>query len=88
MENVLIYGDSYSTFKGYIAEGNIHYYPRLDLTRVEETWWHRLITEKGYNLIENNSWSGSTVGYTGFSTRDKEDRLLPGSCPQHCGDGA
>ena len=79
MENVMIknfaiFGDSYSTHKDYIPEGYHHYYctegrsPNEPVTkmRVEETWWGRLIDKTDAKLILNDSWSGSTIGYTGF----------------------
>ena len=64
--NVLIFGDSYSTFADYIPEGYAAYYSPQhkefeDVTSVTATWWHKLITETGSNLVLNNSWSGSTV---------------------------
>jgi hypothetical protein len=37
---------------------------------VEDTWWHKLMQEKGFNLYENNSWSGSTICYTGYFNED------------------
>ncbi len=73
--NTLILGDSYSTFKGYIPSGySIYYSPeRVNEPRVptvEETWWYPLIEECGGTLIENNSWSGSTVCHTGYNGAD------------------
>ena len=73
--NVLIFGDSYSTFKGYIPEGYISYYPttlkeRPMIDKVCDTWWHALISETNSTLLLNNSWSGSTIGYTGYSGSD------------------
>jgi len=66
--NVLIIGDSYSTFNGYNPEGYSYWYPRsedkkeeTDVERVEETWWHQLMKETGSELILNDSYSGSTV---------------------------
>lgn len=63
--NVLIFGDSYSTFKGYIPEGYACYYSpasvNYNIKSVADTWWHKLITETESNLVLNNSWSGSTV---------------------------
>lgn len=60
-----ILGDSYSTFKAYIPEGYAAYYPNPekvpDVLRVEDTWWHQLMQKKGMELLENNSYSGSTV---------------------------
>ena len=72
--NLVIFGDSYSTFKGYIPrEDAFYYFPEeapegkeemsMDL---EETWWRRFIKHTGANLIRNDSWSGSTICYTGY----------------------
>lgn len=75
--NVLIMGDSYSTFEGYNPEGYRLYYapvPRpdtnTDVVKVEHTWWHQLLAKTNANLILNNSWSGSTIGYTGYNGDD------------------
>ncbi|MEE0927860.1 MAG: SGNH/GDSL hydrolase family protein [Acutalibacteraceae bacterium] len=74
-KNTVIFGDSYSTFEGFIPEGYASHYfsvPKneTDVTRVEETWWHQLMKETDSNLILNNSWSGSTVCYTAYGGRD------------------
>ena len=74
-KNVLIFGDSYSTFEGYIPEGYKTYYSETErsgtgVTAVEETWWHQLLSETNSTLIQNNSWSGSTVCYTGWDFED------------------
>jgi len=69
IQNILILGDSYSTFEGHIPEGYATYYSptddRTDVRCVEETWWYMLCKEMNLNLVQNNSWSGSTVSYTG-----------------------
>lgn len=75
LKNVLILGDSYSTFEGFVPQGNAIYYsengrPETDVRRVDETWWHQLMSETGSNLILNDSWSGSTIGYTGYNNSD------------------
>ena len=70
MKNVMIFGDSYSTYEGYIPEGYDTYYPHLDVCCVEETWWAKLVKAIDGNLLENNSWSGSTIGYTGYENTD------------------
>lgn len=75
LQNVLIFGDSYSTFRGWIPEGFGYSYSedRTDgneVVRVEDTWWHRVITATDSKLIQNNSWSGSTIGYTGYNGQD------------------
>ncbi len=75
MKNILIIGDSYSTFEGYIPNGyEVFYYSGgredNDITKVEETWWHQVARECGANIVLNNSWSGSTIGYTGYGGSD------------------
>lgn len=60
-----ILGDSYSTFSGWIPEGNAVYYPNPDcvddVLRVEDTWWHILLKRNGMKLLLNDSYSGATV---------------------------
>ncbi len=72
--NVLILGDSYSTFGGYIPEKYEAYYSetseKSSLHNVADTWWHSLLAETKSNLIHNNSWSGSTICYTGYGNYD------------------
>lgn len=73
-KNAMIFGDSYSTFEGHIPEGYAIYYyaghSDTDVTRVEETWWYQVASQAGLNLVQNNSWSGSTIGYTGYGNSD------------------
>ena len=62
----MILGDNYSTFKGFVAEGCAIYYsaaerPETDVRRVEETWWHQVCQKADFNLLLNNSWSGSNI---------------------------
>lgn len=59
-----ILGDSYSTFRGHIPEGNSCYYPSPrveDVLQVEQTWWHQFMQKTGMRLLVNNSYSGATV---------------------------
>ena len=60
-----ILGDSYSTFKDHIPEGNRCYYPNTervdDVLAVEHTWWHQLMTRNEMELLINDSYSGATV---------------------------
>ena len=87
--NVMILGDSYSTFEGYIPEGFEAWYNSEakdcnDVCRVEECWWHQFFNEAPATLVRNCSWSGTTVcntGYNGEDCRDKSfiarlDRLM------------
>jgi len=70
--NVLIIGDSYSTFKGYIPENCDTWYPNAetDVETVEQTWWQLLLEETNSNLILNNSYSGTTICNTGYNGSD------------------
>jgi lysophospholipase L1-like esterase len=73
--NILIIGDSYSTSEGYIPEGFACYYTKVterktDVTDVSLTWWQRLAEETGSKIVLNNSWSGSTICYTGYGGTD------------------
>ena len=75
MENTLIFGDSYSTFEEYVPKGYAVYYseterPETDVTKVEQTWWYQVVEEATLKLALNNSWSGSTIGYTGYNNTD------------------
>ena len=68
---VSILGDSYSTFTGFIPQGNACWYFHTpqgenDVVRVEDTWWHRFCAASGYELKLNESWSGSTICNTGY----------------------
>lgn len=76
LNNLIIFGDSYSTYKGYIPEGYDYYYSgnrnaEPDLSDVSKTWWHQLVAEDGATLVQNNSWSGSTICYTGYGCIDR-----------------
>ena len=85
--NVLIVGDSYSTFEGHIPEGYAFWYSRddrgrTDVTRVEETWWYKLISKVDCILVHNESYSGTTVSTTerpsmpGTSFIHRTERLI------------
>lgn len=77
-----ILGDSYSTFEGYIPQGNEPWYlkkitdGRTDVTSVRQTWWWQLIEEGGYKLGVNESYSGATISYTGYLGEDYSPRAF------------
>lgn len=77
-QRVSILGDSYSTFIGYIPAGNAIWYTgtteRTDVTSVRETWWWKVISEGGYLLEKNDSYSGATVSFQGYNQADYRDR--------------
>ena len=73
--NTIILGDSYSTFASFIPDGYLSYYsenerPETDVTKVSQTWWFQVMEAANLNLVLNNSWSGSTIGYTGYNNSD------------------
>ena len=78
MKNIMIFGDSYSTFAGCIPEGHAAYYTGKrtsadespDVPSADHTWWGLLVKETGVNLVRNDSWSGSTIGYTGWGGKE------------------
>ena len=74
-----VIGDSYSTFEGYIPEGNACWYFTTarsdnDVSSVEQTWWHLFAKKNGYELLLNDSYSGSTICNTGYDGVDYSDR--------------
>ncbi len=71
--SVSILGDSYSTFQGYLEpDTNAVWYwakpdpKRTDVNSVRQTWWHKFVKENGYKLEVNNSFSGSTICFSGY----------------------
>lgn len=68
--NVVIFGDSYSTFEGYIPEGYPSYYTEYTsdcgVYSHKRTWWYKLVEATGSNLLLNSSYSGATVCHTGY----------------------
>ena len=76
-----ILGDSYSTFEGYIPEGNACWYftnpqGENDVHSVESTWWYLFAKDNGYELLLNESYSGSTICNTGYDGADYSDRAF------------
>lgn len=75
---VAVLGDSYSTFKEFIPEGNAVWYPQEvknnDVTDVHQTWWQMLADSLGVSIVLNESYSGSTICNTGYNGEDYSDR--------------
>ena len=67
MKNAIIIGDSYSTYAGHIPEGYPTYYPSADVDSVDKTWWAKLGNQADLQFVQNNSWSGSPLGFTGYN---------------------
>ena len=78
--SVSVLGDSYSTFEGFMtpASNELWYYCKTrdntDVTEVTKTWWWQTIKENGWKLDTNNSYSGATIGYSGYSGNDYSAR--------------
>lgn len=62
-----ILGDRFSAFKGYVyPDSNDAWYSppphnNINVTQVEQMWWHKVATEMGWMLDKNNSFSGSLI---------------------------
>lgn len=80
IKTISILGDSYSTFEGHNPEGNAIWYfdnrqnGANDVIKLEQTWWKLFCEEGGYELLLNDSYSGSTICNTGYNREDYKDR--------------
>ena len=71
----VIFGDSYSTHRDYIPKEYPHFYcdegraPDQPVTKMQmmQTWWGQMMERTDATLVLNDSWSGSTIGYTGYA---------------------
>ena len=80
--SVTIFGDSYSTFEGYLTPDTMETWyfdrqdnpQRTDVRTVRQTWWWQVIDRMGWKLEKNNSWSGSTICNTGYGDADYTHR--------------
>lgn len=83
---VAVLGDSYSTFAGFIPEGNACWYnspadhKRTDVTKVEQTCWWQVANDGGYKLGAIESYSGATICNTGYRDEDYSDRSFVTRC--------
>lgn len=75
--NVVILGDSYSTFEGHIPQGYASWYSKdasyTDVNSAEQTWWNLLIKATNSTLVINSSYSGSAICNTGYDKVDATD---------------
>lgn len=85
---VSVLGDSYSTFQGYIPEGNEAWYytpvdtSRTDVDNVTQTWWWQVINQAGCLIEKNDSYSGATVSYHGYDNQDYSARSFITQLPR------
>ena len=90
--NFLVLGDSYSTFNGYMPEGNPSFYGEggneaTDVVTVEQTWWKILEKNTNAKLVRNDSYSGSTICNTGYNSLLVEDTSFIGRYDKLVEDG-
>ena len=87
MKKFVIFGDSYSTYKGKVPLGNRCYYgiERMDggpvVSSAEKTWWGRLQEYTGAALVLNESYSGSSVCKTGYPDYDASTSFVSRATP-------
>ena len=78
IKKIIIFGDSYSTHENIIPEGYKSFYyddgkeggPAVTKMQMQDTWWYKFLSHIGGKLLRNDSWSGSTIGYTGYKGVD------------------
>lgn len=66
-----ILGDSYSSYDGFMnPTSNRSWYPNVnnDVVSVTQCWWHLFANEYQSALIQNNSFTGSTISYDGYAS--------------------
>ncbi len=89
--NVLILGDSYSTFWGHIAGDCRPYYTPTykdsDVHRVEDTWWHRVLAATGSTLLENSSYTGTCVCHREYHGGDNKEFSFIGRLERRIANG-
>ena len=77
-----VLGDSYSTFIDAVSPDTnyVWYTPQelehncTDVNDVSQIWWHILANNLHMTLLQNNSFSGSTISYHGYDNADYSDR--------------
>ena len=80
--NVMILGDSYSTFEGCIPEGYASWYSAeagyTDVHSERQTWWYQLAERTKSKLLLNCSFSGTTICHTGYDGEDLKETSFAG----------
>ena len=77
-----VLGDSYSTFVGAVSPDTnyVWYTPQeienncTDVSSADQIWWSIVADSLGMELLQNNSFSGSTVCNHGYDKADYADR--------------
>lgn len=61
-ESYSVYGNSISTYPGYIPSNYNCWYSEKQMF-VEDTWWYQVGVSMNWSFCSNSSWSGSRVSY-------------------------
>ena len=63
-----VLGDSITTFENFVPTSDYNPFYLIgnhDVASAAETWWGRILIEKGWKLSTDNAWGGSQVAATG-----------------------
>ena len=73
-KKISFFGDSITTFTGWVPSGNKAYYTgsNMGVSNVYQTWWMRTVTALGATLCVDQGWSGRCVS----NVRDAETDLV------------
>jgi len=93
-KEIVIVGDSYSTFDECIPSGYSSYYGQhsskiagMDVERSSQTWWSLLSREWHAPILKNISYSGSTICSTGYGGADFTSISFVTRCRNYLGEG-
>ena len=91
-KKIFIMGDSYSTYRGWNPEGYLYYYSderevEPIVIGVEKTWWSNLAREMDYELLMNDSYSGSTICNTRYEGEYCPETSFIGRLDRYIADG-
>ena len=78
-KNIIVFGDTYSSYHSTLpTEGwyRVYYDGTNILNSADQMWFNLLVKERGGNIVRNDSSSGSTIGYTGYSGGDNSNSAL------------
>ena len=81
-KTVSVLGDSYSTYEGFLTPStNAVWYQaknatkKTDVTSVTQTWWHQVITKKGWRSLSVQTRYGSSVGLDAATLRQHRTHI-------------
>lgn len=74
---ISFYGDSITTYEGYVPSDAPVYYPTYSSTvdNPNKTWWYQVLALTGTTFHTNVSYSGSTVSGSEMSAGENETRI-------------